>query len=290
MLTDHPSATATSQQLSGNVQNCPQVPLAPTVSTLTPSLDPLTDALSLPDGVPPLSPSLAPTHPSKKPRTLSTLQLRALPFLAQGLPDAEVARRVDVHPRTINRWRLFDPLFASRLNRIRHAVWANTLDHLRSLLPDALAVLATALRGGDERTRLRAAFLLLKVSGTSRLASRVGPDNTTDILLERIAAHRRRRYSPAELQQLDPPSDTELDDFESFLLRHIATEDLTDIPLASTSPDAVPNPLPQTPAIPSPPTPSPTQPSASQPASAAPPALQTLSPQPFPSLLPPTSG
>jgi DNA-binding CsgD family transcriptional regulator len=52
-------------------------------------------------------------------RRLSITQVKALSLLAQGLSDSAIARRLGLHRMTINRWRLFDPIFASRLNRLR---------------------------------------------------------------------------------------------------------------------------------------------------------------------------
>jgi hypothetical protein len=131
---------------------------------------------------------------------------------------------------TINRWRLFDPIFASRLNRLRKAIWANTLDRLRSLLPRSLWVLSCALKSTEQHVRLRAAIQLLKIAGASRLAPRIGPDNTFEALAERIQRERALENHPSVLRQLDPPASWELEQTHAALLKHIADCEAPDMP------------------------------------------------------------
>ncbi len=99
--------------------------------------------------------------------------------------------------------------------------------------------LARTLRSDNASAQLRAAIQLLKIAGTSRLATRIGPDNVSDILADRLLHHRQAEYSPSQLRTLDPPSHADLEDLNQDLLQHIAQEEAQDEP-----PDEIPSPNP----------------------------------------------
>lgn len=164
----------------------------------------------------------APSEPIlNPPLPLTPIQERAIPLLIQGLSDPQVARQIGVHRNTVNRWRLFDPVFIARLNRARDAVWANSLDALRSLLPDSVNILAETIRADDHPARLRAAIQLLKIAGTSRLAPRIGPVTTHDVLFDRALRTQRQTCAPGELHLNSPPGNEELDAEMRDAARHI---------------------------------------------------------------------
>jgi hypothetical protein len=174
------------------------------------------------------APTIAEAKRNLLDRTLTPIQLQAISLLITGLSDSAVAKKLSINRKTINRWRLFDPLFASRLNRMRKAIWANTIDRLRSLLPKSVAILAKALASDNTSHQLRAAIQLLKIAGASRLAPRTGPDNANDILVERCQQHRRLEHDPVVLRKLGPPNEDDLYELHRHLLEHIAHEDQLD--------------------------------------------------------------
>jgi SAM-dependent methyltransferase len=163
--------------------------------------------------------------PPTRKRRLKPVQYRALALLAAGRKDADVARELRIHRSTINRWRMLDPLFSSRLNRLREGLWANSLDRIRFHLPKAVTILSKGMQSRHEHVRLRSAIQLLKIAGTSRLASKIGPDNIQDILFQRMWEHRAQEYPPAMLRTMMPPDSQELEEFHQMLLKHIDEEE-----------------------------------------------------------------
>jgi hypothetical protein len=148
---------------------------------------------------------------SERMRTLTPTQIQAVYLLASGHSDIAVGRSLSIHRSTVNRWRLYHPAFIARLNRLRHAAWHNTLDGLRVALPAAVAQLTNSLTSENPAHRHAAAVQLLKIAGTSRLAPKVGYDNTYEILLERRAREMKRFCTPHEVRHSSPPDDEELD-------------------------------------------------------------------------------
>ena len=163
-------------------------------------------------------------------RELNAAQLAAIPLLVAGKSDSAVALAIGKNRQTINRWRLYDPLFISRLNRARAANWANTLDSLRHSLPAAVKVLTRALKSDNPISQQRAALMLLKLAGTSRLAPRLGPDSPIDVLCDIVERRRARSLSKQDLADNGPADDLELAKHYNSLLTHIESPACPDLP------------------------------------------------------------
>ena len=125
------------------------------------------------------------------PRPLTPEQLNAVDLLATGQTDAAVAEAVGVHRASISRWRS-SPSFTAALNRRRADLFASATDHLRDIVPKALAVIAAALDGDDEERKLSAAFELLKRVDLSA-GGCIGPTDSRDV----VEAEVRRRIALA---------------------------------------------------------------------------------------------
>ncbi len=159
-------------------------------------------------------------------RHLTPRQIRALTHLAAGCTDAATARRIGVSPRTVGRWRSFDPLFASRLNRLRANLMANTLDHIRALLPKSVQILAKDLDSPNASHQRKSAVALLRIAGTSRLVAATGPDTLHDVLLDRAMEQRERTEPPAFHRVSSPPDEGQLHELHRSLISHINSEEL----------------------------------------------------------------
>lgn len=129
-------------------------------------------------------------YPTLRTTALSVAQETAIDALASGLTDAEAAARVGVHRVTVTRWRLYHPPFIAALNERRRAIWAGSLDRLRSLVPVALDAVADVLHDPDHPGRLRAAFDLLKLVPITEAVTPTGPTDP-DAIVQQIVAERR---------------------------------------------------------------------------------------------------
>src|SRR5262245_42807538 len=105
----------------------------------------------------------AATNGYKRLHGLTVEQQNAVDLLVTGRTDAEAADAVGVHRVTITRWRLHDAHFQAALNRRRQEVWGESLDRLRALVPQALAVLEERL--ASETDGLRAAIQIVRLAG-----------------------------------------------------------------------------------------------------------------------------
>ena len=106
---------------------------------------------------------------------LTVAQENAVDALVAGRKDADAAALVGVNRVTVTRWRLYNPHFRAALNERRQAIWAASLDRLRSLVPLALEAVSDALKDSDSPNRLEAAIALLKL-----LKLDLGPTGPTD--------------------------------------------------------------------------------------------------------------
>lgn len=117
------------------------------------------------------------TKLDKSRRELTIEQLNAIALIVTGATDQAVADGVGVSRQTISAWRHSHPGFASALNAHREAVWAESADRLRGLIPLALGVLERALTA-DPEPDPRLALALLKLAGVDRLdLGGVGPSD-----------------------------------------------------------------------------------------------------------------
>ena len=110
---------------------------------------------------------------------LSVQQLNAIDLLIMGCSDRETADKVGVTRSTVTRWRLYHPAFRAELNAQRAAVWGQAREKLRALIPEAVGVLADAIRDPTNPDRAKLALGLLnsvKVSdGLSSIDSQTDP-------------------------------------------------------------------------------------------------------------------
>ena len=136
------------------------------------------------------------TKPDKTRHSLSTEQLNAIDLLVTGKRDREVAEAIGVSRQTVCGWRQRNAHFQAELNRRRNEIWGASVDQLRSLLPQAVAVVARALESGEKE--LVAALKVLEMAGftarTRDLSSiGVGSEDPEEIRAIMEAAARLRR-------------------------------------------------------------------------------------------------
>jgi len=104
-------------------------------------------------------------RPNDTSRQLTTKQKAAIPLVAAGQSDTEVARRIGAARQTVNQWRHHSPQFVAALNAERQALWAPAVERLRSCVCGAVSVLCDQLESEDKAVRQRAAVHILKAAG-----------------------------------------------------------------------------------------------------------------------------
>ncbi len=92
---------------------------------------------------------------------VSDSQRIAIELLLAGKTLATVAERVQVDPRTLYRWRR-DEAFRAELHRRRLELWNGAAERLRALVHPALDVLEQEVHDVYDRSRVRAAGLILR--------------------------------------------------------------------------------------------------------------------------------
>ena len=177
------------------------------------------------------------TLPYKRSRGLTVTQLNAADLLITGATDAAVGEAVGVHPTTVTKWRLHDPLFQTELDRRRADAWGGASDALRLVLPHALDTMRDQLRVGPNRGRLALDFItrsgLMGKPGSGALGARgraADPTNPVGIghtnLDDRLDAEVRRRRAEIIVEMPDfphntPPSDPVTDDQRQAAYDHL---------------------------------------------------------------------
>lgn len=136
---------------------------------------------------------------------LTVAQENAVDALASGKRDADAADLVGVNRITVTRWRLYSPHFQAALNERRQAVWAGSLDRLRSLVPLALNVVADELANADSPNRLQAAFGLMKLVPLT-VAAPSGPTDP-DVIVHNLVLERREQAEKDRQREVDDESD-----------------------------------------------------------------------------------
>ena len=102
---------------------------------------------------------------TNRPKELEAKQEKALELALAGMSDVEIARRVKVSRQWVNHWRNQDEAFREELALRRQALREQNIDRLNELVEEAIAAAREALRSENENTRLKAAALILRVSG-----------------------------------------------------------------------------------------------------------------------------
>ena len=97
---------------------------------------------------------------------LTVLQEKAIQLLMTGRSDQAVADELDMARQTVNNWRHNDAAFAARFNAERRALWSTHREKLRSLVAQAVDVLAEDMAAKLEpKLRQSAAIHVLKAVG-----------------------------------------------------------------------------------------------------------------------------
>jgi transposase-like protein len=94
---------------------------------------------------------------------LTDRQRVAIELLLAGKSLTTIAQQVQVSPRTLFNWRR-DELFRVELDRRRRDVWDDAADRLRALVHPAIAVLEAEVHDEYDRSRVRAAGMILRYS------------------------------------------------------------------------------------------------------------------------------
>ena len=97
---------------------------------------------------------------------LTVMQEKAIQLLMTGGSDQAVANELDIARQTVNNWRHNDAAFAARFNAERQALWSTHREKLRSLVAQAVDVLAEDMAAKLEpKLRQSAAIHVLKAVG-----------------------------------------------------------------------------------------------------------------------------
>ena len=95
---------------------------------------------------------------------LNEQQQTAIEMLVLGKAVGAVAKALQVAPSTLYRWRQ-DELFQEALCERRRELWGRANDRVRALLGPAIDVMEEQLKEKYDRTRFRAASVLLRLAG-----------------------------------------------------------------------------------------------------------------------------
>jgi DNA-binding XRE family transcriptional regulator len=96
-----------------------------------------------------------------KPEKLHSKQQKAIPLLAAGLNDEQVANEIGVTRQTVNKWKNHHILFIDQLTEYRIQLARKYADQYCALYPKAIKVLEDALNSDDPKLRLDAAKTIL---------------------------------------------------------------------------------------------------------------------------------
>ena len=98
--------------------------------------------------------------------SLTVMQEKAIQLLITGGSDQAVADELGIARQTDNNWRHNDAAFAARFNAERQALWSTHREKLRSLVAQAVDVLAENMAATLEpKLRQSAAIHVLKAVG-----------------------------------------------------------------------------------------------------------------------------
>jgi hypothetical protein len=91
-------------------------------------------------------------------------QRTAMGLILLGKPLGVVARTLGIDPSTLYRWRQ-DESFRAELEHRRNEMWDGAAERLRALVHPALDVLEEEVRDEYDRSRVRAAGMILRFAG-----------------------------------------------------------------------------------------------------------------------------
>lgn len=96
--------------------------------------------------------------------SLSVEQENAIDLLITGKSDKETGEVCGVSRQTIIAWKR-EPEFLAELNKRRAALWQEDIDKLRSLVSDAILIIAEDLQAENKKMRREAAIHVLRAVG-----------------------------------------------------------------------------------------------------------------------------
>src|SRR5688572_19956693 len=142
---------------------------------------------------------------------LSVEQESAITLLLTGMSDQSVATRLKRSRATVNRWRLYHPLFKAELNRRRRFQRESGLDAVRALIPSAAQTLRDNIVNGDGKLAL--AFLARSgvfgtTAGGAAILEDTGPTELTGILDEEVRLRRADGRLPTPAVPAPAPAPT----------------------------------------------------------------------------------
>ena len=103
-------------------------------------------------------------------KRLSEKQEMALELAVTGMTDVEIARQVGVSRQWVNKWRNQDQGFMEALAERREVMRAMHMNRICQLMDRAMIILEEAMETADEKTRLKTAMYVMKMSGLQGFA------------------------------------------------------------------------------------------------------------------------
>jgi hypothetical protein len=135
--------------------------------------------------------------PPPPPPPLTPRQQAALARLLAGEPLGDIARALQIDPKTLYNWRRTNPTFVAELTRRQRDLWLDISDDLRTTVAAGVGTLRGHLVNPSPMTQLRAARLLINLVNAPRLAP-TGPTTVEGVLDEML---RDRTPPPATPEQ-----------------------------------------------------------------------------------------
>jgi hypothetical protein len=139
-----------------------------------------------------------PTRQRRHDRGLTLPQQKAVDLLALGHSDTKVAELVGVARETVCRWRCHSPTFQAELNARRAALYAASVDRLRSLTEKALAILGANLDNPVGIYRTKSAIEVLKLARLPGVATGIGEQDAESIVRKQVEAERHSARGPLD--------------------------------------------------------------------------------------------
>jgi hypothetical protein len=139
-----------------------------------------------------------PVYARQHKRGLTLPQQNAVDLLASGKNDTETAEQLNLSRTCVTKWRLYDPVFQAALNQRRAEVWGAGIDRLRSLIPQALNVLADELEKPDSPNRFKAAGEILRLAQLPAGALGIGPTDAEEIVRRVVEERRQQAHGPLD--------------------------------------------------------------------------------------------
>ena len=86
-----------------------------------------------------------------------------------GDPLGDIARDLQIDPRTLYRWRHHHPAFVAELTRRQRELWGDLVDQIRAAVGDGVGTIREHLVDHNRMTQLRAARFLINLVNADRL-------------------------------------------------------------------------------------------------------------------------